>query len=118
MIQSLDYVTLFVSDLERSLRFYEQGLGLKIIYRSQHFALLSAGNVKLGLHAGNASKDSKAVNLHFRVQDVDTAFRELTARGLAFNEPPSDRSWGLRSAVLVDPDGFVIEIVSDIGARD
>ena len=117
MIQSLEYITLFVNDLERSLRFYEEGLGLQVIHRSQHFVLLSAGNVRLDLHEGQPSKGRKSVNLHFRVANVDEAFMKLGDRGLAFSEPPRDQPWGLRSAVLVDPDGFVVEVVTDLGAN-
>ena len=43
--------------------------------------------------------------LFFFVENVDRAHRELAAKGLSFDQPPTDMPWGHRLAVLRDPEG-------------
>ena len=43
----------------------------------------------------------------FQVEDVDRAFGELTARGVAFAHPPQKNFWGY-GPELVDPDGYIV----------
>jgi catechol 2,3-dioxygenase-like lactoylglutathione lyase family enzyme len=51
------------------------------------------------------------VALSFDVDDVDEAYRTLTARGVVFVVGPTDRAeWVLRTAHFRDPDGNLIEI--------
>ncbi len=43
--------TVFVSHMSRSVRFYSETLGLKLLYRAgDHFAMIDAGGFKIGLH--------------------------------------------------------------------
>ncbi len=114
MIESLDYVTLFVPDLEADVRFYRDGLGLVVLQESPSFTLLSAGNCRIGLHAGEQRSGASSVNLHFRVGDVDAACAELARRGPACAEAPRNQPWGLRSATFVDPAGYRVELVGPL----
>lgn len=53
--------------------------------------------------------------LGFRVpdrEDVDRLYDELTAAGHAGQQPPYDAFWGARYAVVVDPDGNSVGIMS------
>lgn len=111
MIEALQYVTLFVRDVRRSRRFYET-LGLRTVHESPAFVLMDAGNAQVGLHAREGVQEGKTVNLHFRVSDVQAAYEALVQRGLSFEHPPRRQPWGLVSVALRDPDGYVVEIVS------
>ena len=53
-----------------------------------------------------------AVEIHIDVPDEDADYRELLARGVEFEEPPANRSWGAHMAAFRDPEGFAIEILS------
>lgn len=44
-------------------------------------------------------------NFYFFVSDVDSVFAKLSARGVSFEQPPTDMPWGHRLAVLRDPEG-------------
>ncbi len=114
MIMSLDYITLFVGDVQESKRFYQDLLGLRVLYESPNFVLLSApAGSKLGLHLAEGERGSKqTVNLHFRVADVDEAYARLSAQGLSFEHVPKRQPWGLRSAAFRDPDGYLVELVA------
>lgn len=43
------------------------------------------------------------------VDEVDTLYRELTARGVKPEATPEDRPWGVRSFYVADPDGHQLE---------
>jgi catechol 2,3-dioxygenase-like lactoylglutathione lyase family enzyme len=55
--------------------------------------------------------------LHLVVDDVDRAHRVLRARGVTFDQPPSDRPWGQRMAVLRDPEGRLLCLSQPIRRR-
>ncbi len=44
--------------------------------------------------------------------DVDVVFREMTAAGYRGLEPPQDAFWGSRYAIIEDPDGIAVGIMS------
>lgn len=46
--------------------------------------------------------------LYFIVEDVDGAYRDLSARGVEFDQAPQDTFWGHRVAVLRDPEGRTV----------
>jgi catechol 2,3-dioxygenase-like lactoylglutathione lyase family enzyme len=48
------------------------------------------------------------------VEDVDRAYRELSAKGVPFVQEPSDMPWGQRTAVLRDPEGRTVMLAADI----
>lgn len=58
-----------------------------------------------GRHAGE---------LAFVVEDVDAAREKLEAEGVGFLAGPADRPWGERTAYLLDPDGYLVEIAERI----
>lgn len=109
-IESLDYITISVSNVAASASFYYQTFGFQILHHSQHFALLSLPNVNLGLHRGENCVPAK-VNLHLRVADLDRAYENLQGRGVTFAEKPKLHAWGIRSASILDPDGYRLELI-------
>jgi catechol 2,3-dioxygenase-like lactoylglutathione lyase family enzyme len=107
----LSYVVLFCADFPTSLRFYHNLLGLTAEQQTVGFALLSAGPVRLGLHAARPGQITHGVNLHFEVADLEAAVKTLTARGIAFRGAPRQEPWGARVARTADPDDNVVEII-------
>lgn len=118
-----DYVVLVVEDLERSLAFYVERLGLYLGHRAGPFAQLASGRSRLALHERGAlaetlgtelrapDADAPALTLGFVVEDVDAACEELRAAGVEVVTEPTDRPWGQRSAHLRDPDGHLLELI-------
>ena len=50
-----------------------------------------------------------------RAEDVDVAVSKLLERGAKDVSQPQDHpEWGIRSAYLRDPDGYLIELFSDL----
>lgn len=46
--------------------------------------------------------------LYLIVEDVERAHRELTAKGVAFEQAPAEMPWGHRVAVVRDPEGRAV----------
>jgi lactoylglutathione lyase len=46
------------------------------------------------------------------VEDVDATCDQLIARGAELINGPMDRPWGIRTASLIDPNGYVWEIAT------
>jgi len=55
--------------------------------------------------------------IYFMVKDVDAAHRALSARGVAFDQPPQDMPWGHRLALLRDPEGRRVCLAQEQSAR-
>jgi len=79
--------TLPVVDLERAKRFYEQKLGLKVTRTDPSpGAVLQAGEgTKLYIYQRSATKADHTV-ASFTIADVETAVKELKAKGVVFEE--------------------------------
>lgn len=116
-IEQFTTITLQVSDLDRSLHFYRDGLGIEFNQpTSAEAAGAQVGDVLLLLHKdfepGLATKERGAgVELHFGVSDADVYSAELQGRGITPATKPEDRPWG-RVFSLTDPDGYAIEFVA------
>ena len=48
--------------------------------------------------------------LYIMVKDVDRVHRELVAKGVVFERPPEDMTWGHRVASLRDPEGRMVAL--------
>jgi catechol 2,3-dioxygenase-like lactoylglutathione lyase family enzyme len=103
----LNHVTLPVSDVESSARFYAR-LGLiQIVASYPDYArfLAADGDTTLSLQRVDAPPSEPNATIHFEVEDVDGAVRALEDAGLAFVSQPVDQPYLWREAVLLDPDG-------------
>ena len=124
--QAPDYVVLVVEDVDRSVRFYCDLLGLPLAHRSGPFAQLATGVTRVALYERVAmtatlgrelappSPDAPGFELGFKVDDCDTAYHELVNAGATEDVPPTDRPWGQRTAYVRDPDGHLVELAQDL----
>lgn len=111
----LQYVTLYVADPVPLRDWYVRYLRLSVkseTERSVH--LVGTGGADLLFHIGEPLDHPERVSLHFVVDDVDAEYERLKAEGVAFDRPPEDMRWGLRTAYLRDPAGHTVELVTPI----
>jgi catechol 2,3-dioxygenase-like lactoylglutathione lyase family enzyme len=127
MIRSLDHLVLTVRDLEATLRFYRDGLGMEV--RSfgsdgQRLAL-HFGHQKINLHELGKEFEPKAslptpgsADLCFLTdRPIDEVKAALEAAGHSLIEGPVRRSGAMTpilSIYLRDPDGNLIEIANEL----
>jgi catechol 2,3-dioxygenase-like lactoylglutathione lyase family enzyme len=121
----VDYVVLVVEDLDRSLAFYVDLLGLPMGHRSGPYAQLATGRTRLSIFERSAMEETLSMPLRkpdadapgfeigFKVRNVDVSYVALVGRGAEAAVPPTTRPWGQRTAYLRDPDGHLVELAQD-----
>jgi catechol 2,3-dioxygenase-like lactoylglutathione lyase family enzyme len=122
--KALDHVGLKVTDMDKSLRFYCDGLGLKLLRRSNKgpgvaSAVLQVGGQEMnlfsnpGFAAGASSGDPPGLD-HFCLEvesaSIDELLAALARAGIAVAKPPVKRSDGV-SLFVSDPDGCRVELI-------
>ena len=119
MFRQIDYTMIVVSDMQRSVEFYRDKLGIPLKFESPDWTEFATGTTTLALHgggvldqrppAGDPSKVAGACSIGFNVENVDKTYEELKAKGIRFVMPPTQRqNEGIKLAVAIDPDGLPI----------
>ncbi|HUG89802.1 MAG TPA: VOC family protein [Planctomycetaceae bacterium] len=126
-VQTLDHVTLVVTDLERSRRFYVDALGMREVARPAfsfpgswfqagetqiHLILENPESGPPGQPAGTRAKSSRHHHFAFRVADARAAARRLDELGVPFVARPKERPDGYLQVFVTDPDGHIVELCS------
>ena len=112
-LDALDHVWFWVTDMDRAVAFYRDGLGLSVGSRhGDEWAELEAGPIKIGLHGG---RDGRATphggTAVFRVADLDLAKAALEGRGVVFEEHLGEVPGIARYASFDDPDGNSMQLI-------
>ena len=96
-------VNVMVEDMDRSVAFYQKiGLGLKQRW-GNHYALVEAPGVIIGLHpGGKAGKQTTNISVGFIVEKLDEARSKLDELGLKY-ENAEDMAGNFVN--FTDPDG-------------
>ena len=111
MIKTIWSVTLSVSNLERSKKFYEDILGLDKKYEYSSYVGFECGGVEIGLRPRKTVEIGRdAATIQFLVENVDEEYQRLVNKGVKFIVKPHDEPWGGRQASFHDPDGNILEI--------
>jgi len=125
-------LNLIVGDLPASLEFYRRlGVVLPEDASGPHVQLRMPGGFSLELdtaesariwHAGwRADPASARVVVGFALPTrdaVDQRYQELTSAGYQGKQPPFDAHWGARYAIVADPDGNDVGLMSPVdGSR-
>jgi methylmalonyl-CoA epimerase len=121
-VSDMHHVAVQVADLERSITFYQDTLGLRLqsqddlSARGLKKALLRAGSgtVELLQYLGQPvpADDGPVAHIAFRVTDIDRAWAELKKAGVQLeDEAPRELEGGLKIAFLRGPDQELIELL-------
>jgi len=119
-------VNLYTNDIESGLRFYHDLLGFAETFRTpregvpEHVELrLNGFTIGLGtveaarrVHGVEASPGTPAMVMVIWTDDVDQSYATLTSAGVPALQAPHDTGNNNRNALLRDPDGNLVEIVS------
>ena len=116
---TFNHAMIYAKDVERSLGFYRDLLGFKLIEDFRYegkpvYARLRApgGDCTIALHQveANASLSSDGVRLYFEVRNLDDFCRKLQQKNFYITQLPRMMPWGWRHAYLNDPDGHEISL--------
>jgi len=116
-------ITLGVADLERSVRFYRDGLGLPIQDGPEGIAFFETRGTRLSLYpreklaeeveVPSAGEGFRGFALAHNVgspEEVDATLSQAVQAGAALVKPGQKVFWGGYSGYFSDPDGFFWEV--------
>ncbi|PLR75460.1 lactoylglutathione lyase [Bacillus sp. V3-13] len=116
---------LFVEDLQKSIEFYEQILGLEFVDKSEtgamikqnDFALLltpdSVLNKNHFLRKGGLHPKGKGVEFIIVTDDIDRLFKRVLEKKYPVESTLTLQSWGMKDFRIVDPDGYYLRLTSN-----
>jgi catechol 2,3-dioxygenase-like lactoylglutathione lyase family enzyme len=113
-VGSINAITLAVSDMDHSVRFYES-IGFRLEYRSPAFATFRIGQQALNL-TGEAEPAGFWGRVIFYVDDVDRMYATVLESGHEPETTPADASWGERYFHVADPDGHQLSFAKPLGS--
>jgi lactoylglutathione lyase len=122
------FVNLYTADIEAGIHFYRDLLGFEETFRTpkegvpEHVELtlngfaIGLGTVEAArrVHGVDAAPGSPAMVLVVWTDDVDAAFEHLRSAGVPVVQAPHHTGNDNRNALLRDPDGNLVEIVSKV----
>lgn len=128
MSTRIDMIGIFTKDLTKMVTFYRDVLGFSIDWdgNGPHAEFQNEG-VRFSMYEraelpslfGQVPTFPSGLNGTFEIAidlptsaDVDREFARVTAAGAGTVYGPRDEPWGMRSSMVIDPDGNLIEIGS------
>jgi catechol 2,3-dioxygenase-like lactoylglutathione lyase family enzyme len=121
IVERTDFVSVPVTDVERSTAFYRDTLGLEQVGAGQWPEFQLGENISLYLldptNIGQEFKGPHTSSVALRVPDVEEARKELEARGIEFNGDTFDTGV-CHMAFFSDPDGNAIMLHRPYAPRD
>lgn len=119
-VERISAVTLKVKDMQVSVKFYRDILGLRLIYGSERSSFSSFCTTEeqyaiLNLEQGDPGREWGRII--FYVDDVDQVWAHLKQFGLRANAP-ADATWGERYFHVLDPDGHELSFARPLKSRD
>ena len=117
-----DHCGIRAADLERSLRFYTDVLGLELLevvtVLDQPFYFVGNDTVRIEIEQANPAQLAAATgtqaglyHLAFEVDDLEGAAARLRDAGAQFLLPPSQFREDRKIAFILDPDGVAIQFI-------
>lgn len=119
----VDYVILYVRDLDASIAFYRDVVGLPFKFKQANYAEFATEGTKFALFERSSVPDligrpvsdgGPSGEVAFVVDDVDAEATRLAAAGVRILSRPVDRPWGHRTLYFLDPDEHVVEFAQEI----
>ena len=104
------------TDLDRSIRFYTEQVGLELEFRyTDFYAGIRSGGGSFHLKLTDTQDPSVAfvnegghLHLYLGVDDIDSFGERLRIAGVELIQPPCDTDWGTRELVFHDDQGHTI----------
>ena len=114
----INYVIIFVSDMNRSVSFYRDVLGLPLKFESPGWTEFATDGATLALHSadgvGSDAKNSAQTPAGhcrpgLRVPNLDEFHQRMVGRNVPCVQEPKE-VFGARVAQYADPDGLIISV--------
>jgi catechol 2,3-dioxygenase-like lactoylglutathione lyase family enzyme len=116
----VDHILLEVADLQASITFYRDVIGLRLKTKIGHFATLESENVGVFLWSkrwdwetprAKGERQGLGMYPHFKVNNVAALVERARKAGCKIVQKPRHYLWGTE-AFISDPDGYIWAIIS------
>mgnify|MGYP002539998227 CR=1 FL=1 len=108
---------LVVTDIDKSVSFYKNVLGLDVVMDfganktlTGGLALQSVGSFKEFIGSEEISFGGNNVEMYFEEDDFDRFIEKLSAADIVSVHPVKEHRWGQRVVRFYDPDRHIIEV--------
>ncbi len=110
-------ITLRVTSMTRSLHFYRDVLGLRLLYGTEDegFSSFDVGGTYLNLELSTTT-NTEWGRIIFYCDDVDRMHESIKSHGYDFPDP-RDAPWGERFFHIRDPDGHELSIAQPLRSQ-
>jgi lactoylglutathione lyase len=122
MITQLGNVTVVVRDLNKSLKFFRDKVGLRLAFfdKKHDWVCFDAGRTAFSLTVPWNKKAKKLLGtrtgVSFYVDDIEKTYKALKKKQVKFVFKPREEPWGALLACFRDPDGnrfFLLQMPAD-----
>ncbi len=114
-IKKLGNVILAVKDLDKSLEFYHEIIGLPIRNQRRTWIDLGTSGAIISLHPASLTAEhigssiENGITLGFLVGDIKSAIEELKSKGIKIYREVVEREAG-KNAIVLDPDDYLVSL--------
>jgi lactoylglutathione lyase len=118
-IKKVGNVILAVSDIDKSISFYHDLIGLPIKNQRRSWVDLGTSGALLSLHPASLTAEhmgssiDNGITIGFLVGDVQSSVDELRSKGVKIFRDIVERDAG-KNAVIQDPDGYLISLFEPV----
>jgi len=118
-IKKVGNVILAVKDLDKSLTFYHELIGLPIKNQRRSWIDLGTSGALISLHPASLTAEhigssiDNGITIGFLVGDINSAVEELKSNGVKIYREISEREAG-KNAIVLDPDDYLISLFEPI----
>lgn len=119
-LSSIGQILVNVQDIERAVAFYQEKLGMKLLFRAPpSLAFFDCDGIRLMLAPpGTAEVDHPSSIIYFNVTDIQQAHATLSERGVHFEEKPSFvanmGTYDLWIGIFRDSENNLLAIMSNV----
>lgn len=121
-ITKLLHTRMRVSDMDQTIAFYRDVLGLEVVERKtsprgSHLAFLRVPNSDELIElcsfppSGPVKVQEDLVHLAFQVDNLEETIASLTTKGIQITDGPTTTSSGSRFIFIDAPDGYEVELI-------
>jgi predicted enzyme related to lactoylglutathione lyase len=142
MIRKVNCLEIPISDMEKSIAFYEKVLGLEKTYEHPVWTSFDIEGTSLAIAVSGTKGKNKDAEIcrsctpcvlryasgkeqltrkpsaisviYLSVKDLDEQYHELKEKGVEFINEPQDQAWGGRTAVMLDPDQNILVLSEEM----
>jgi lactoylglutathione lyase len=109
MASRMTYVMVFVSNMDESVRFFRDTLGLTLKYQTPYWSEFFTGETTLALHPASEKNPPGKIEIGIGVDGVKAFYEEARAKGIKFTQAPRQEAGALLARFL-SPDGMEISV--------